>query len=195
MAKVGISNIHYAVMDSSHEDSSSANPQYGTIKKPTCGLISVDINVNSNKVDLYADNILWETETAFQNAEMTADIADFPLDMQADLLGHTYDSTSKSLIKNADDVNPYIALGFEFAMSGGKKMCVWMYKGKFAPVSMSGQTKGENTEYGTNEMSGTFTALKGGGANKGRWQYIQEFDANESTDSFYTAIPLATVTP
>lgn len=195
MAKIGISNVHYAVMDSAHEDSSSANPQYGTIKKPSCGLISVDINVNSNKVDLYADNILWETETAFQNAEMTADIADFPLDMQADLLGNTYDTTAKTLIKNADDVVPYVAFGFEFAMSNGKKLAVWCYKGKFSPVSMSGQTKGENTEYGTNEMNATFGALKGGGTNKGRWQYCQEFDSTDSTDTFFASVPLATVTP
>ena len=193
MAKIGISNVHYAIM--STEDTASANPVYGTVKKPSCGLISVDVNVNSNKVDLYADNILWETESAFQNAELTADIADFPLEMQSDLLGNTYDSTAKTLIKNADDVIPYVALGFEFLMSGGKKMAVWMYKGKFAPVSMSGQTKGENTEYGTNEMSSTFSALKGGGANKGRWQYCQEFDSSESTDTFFATIPLATVTP
>ena len=33
------------------------------------------------------------------NAELTADIADFPMDMQADLLGHTYDSTERDSTK------------------------------------------------------------------------------------------------
>lgn len=192
MAKLGISNVHYALM--STEDSATANPAYGQIKKPSCGLISVDLNVNTNKADLYADNILWATETVFQNAEMTINVADLPMDMQADLLGHTYDSDNKTLIKKASDVAPYFAIGFEFLTTTGK-LAVWMYKGKTQPASMSGNTKGENTEYGTNEMQATFAALKGAGDNTARWQYCKEFGANESTDSFYATIPLATVTP
>ena len=188
MAKVGISNLHYAVM--SAEDDVNTSPTYGTIKKPTTGLISVDINVNSTTADLYADNILWEHESNFQNAEMQCSVADLPMDMQADLLGHDFDSTTKTLVKNANDVAPYVAVGFEFAMSGGKKLAVWMMKGKYSPVTMSGQTRGENTEYSTNELTGTFTALKGAGDNTGCWQVSQEFDANASTDTFFATVPL-----
>lgn len=193
MAKVGISNLHYAVM--STEDSASGNPVYGTIKKPTTGLINVDITVNSATADLYADNILWEHEANFSNAEMQCSVADLPMDMQADLLGHTYDSTNKTLVKNANDAAPYVAVGFEFAMTKGKKLAVWMMKGKYSPVSMNGQTRGENTEYGTNELTGTFTALKGAGDNTGRWQVSKEFESNESTDTFFASVPLVTVSP
>lgn len=193
MAKVGISNLHYAVM--STEDTVSANPVYGTIKKPTAGLISVDVTVNSTTADLYADNILWEHESSFQNAEMKADIADFPMDMQADLLGHNFDSETKTLKENANDQAPYVAVGFEFAMTKGKKLAVWMLKGKFSAPNVTGQTKGENTEYGTNEFSGTFSALKGAGTNTGNWKISREFDANASTDSFFASVPLDAVNP
>lgn len=193
MAKVGISNLHYAIM--SAEDTASANPTYGTIKKPTVGMVSVDLQVTNNKVDLYADNILWATESVFAGCDLSSDIAELPMDFQADVLGHAFDSTEKTLIKKSDDVAPYCAIGFEFLMDNGKKLCVWMYKGKFAEPQQTGQTRGENTEYQTNTITASFAGLKGAGTNKGRWQYCKEFDADASTDSFYASIPLATVTP
>ena len=195
MAKIGISKLHYAVMDSSHEDTPTANPQYGTIKAPNCGIVSAEVTTDSNKVSLYADNMVWESEVSMGDINLSLDLADLPLEVQADLLGHTYDSSAKTLIKKSSDAAPYVAVAFEFLMAGGKKLAVWLYKGKFSEPNMNGQTKGENTEYQTNETSAIFAALKGGGDNTGRWLYAKEFNANESTDSFYDAIPLATVSP
>ena len=189
MSKVGISNLHYALI--STEDTAAANPVFGTVKKPTCGLVNVDVNVNTNKADLYADNMLWETESAWQSAELTASTADLPMDMQADLFGYEYDSTEKTLVKKASANKPYFALGFEFLMGNGSKMAVWLYKGRGSDPSMSGETKGESTNFGTNEITATFAGLKGTGNNTGRWMICKEFAANESTDSFFTAVPLA----
>jgi phi13 family phage major tail protein len=190
MAKVGISKLHYAIV--STEDTPTSNPVYGTVKTPSVGLINVDVSVESNSVSLYADNMIWETEQSSSNINLTANIADFPLDMQADILGHTYSSSDKTLIKKSSDVAPYIALGFEFLMANGKKLACWLYKGKMSESNLTGSTKGENTEYQTNDISGTFAALKGSGDNTGRWLYCQEFDATENTDSFYASVPLAT---
>lgn len=193
MAKINIKNLHYAVM--STEDTVSTNPLYGTVEKPTVGMVSVDLSVNIAEAELYADGILWAKNSDFQNAECSLTLADLPMAMQAAILGHTYDATEKTLIKKAGDVAPYIALGFEFEMQDNSKMAVWMYKGKANPVSMSGETKGENISYGTNDLSITFAALKGGGDNTGRWQYCKEFASGADTTSFYASIPLATVTP
>ena len=195
MAKVGISKLHYAIIDSSHEDSPTSNPTYGTIKAPNCGIVSADVSVDSNKVSLYADNMVWESETSMGDINLSLDLADLPLEVQADLLGHTYSSTDHTLIKKSSDTAPYVAVGFEFLLAGSKKLAVWLYKGKFAEPNMNGQTKGENTEYQTNEISGIFAALKGGGDNTGRWLYAQEFGSSASTDSFYTSVPLAAYTP
>ena len=189
MSKVGISKLHYAVL--STEDSPTSNPAYGTIKAPSCGMVSADIAVASNTATLYADNMIWETETSQGEITLTLDVADLPMDVQADLLGHTYSSTDKTLIKKSSDTAPYVAVGFEFLEGSGKKLCVWLYKGKFAVPGMTGQTKADNTEYQTNELTGTFAALKGTGDNTGRWQYNKEFDADASTDVFYSAVPLA----
>lgn len=192
MAKVGISKLHYAAI--STEDTPTSNPVYGTIKAPNCGIVSAEVTTDSNKVSLYADNMVWESEVSMGDINLSLDLADLPLEVQADLLGHTYDSTEKTLIKKSSDTAPYVAVGFEFLMAGGKKLAVWLYKGKFSEPNMNGQTKGENTEYQTNETSAIFAALKGAGDNTGRWLYAKEFDANAATDSFYTSVPLAAVT-
>lgn len=189
MAKINIKNLHFATM--STEDTVSSNPVYSTVEKPTVGMVSVDLSVNIAEAELYADGILWAKNSDFQNAECSLTLADLPMAMQATILGHTYDATEKTLIKKAGDVAPYIALGFEFEMQDNSKMCVWMYKGKANPVSMSGETKGENISYGTNDLSITFAALKGTGDNTGRWQYCKEFASGADTDSFYASVPLA----
>lgn len=189
MSKVGISNLHYATVAT--EDQATSNPTYGTIKAPSCGIVSADIQVASNTANLYADNMLWDTESSMGEVTLTLDLADLPLEVQADLLGHTYDSTDKTLIKKASDTAPYTAVGFEFLMAGGKKLAVWLYKGKFQEPNQQANTKGENTEFQSNEVTGTFVALKGTGQNTGRWQYSQEFDASDATTSFYASVPLA----
>lgn len=194
MAKINIKNLHYVLMDT--EDTSTSNPVYNqTIKQPNVGMVSVDLNVNVNEAELYADGILWAKNVDFKNAECTLNLADLPMQVQADLLGHTYDSSAKTLIKKAGDVAPNFALAFQFEMADNSVMAVWCYKGKASPVSMSGETKGDNISYGTNEMSITFSALKGAGDNTGRWQYCKEFAAGADTTSFYSSVPLATVTP
>ena len=195
MAKIGLKNIHYAIMDASHQDSPTDSPQYGTIKTPNCGAIQIDMQVNVSEAKLYADNKLWASSREFTDGTITLDIADLPMDMAADLLGNTYSSTDKTLIKKASDNPPYVALAGEFNTADGGKLCFWLYKVKFSENAQNGQTKGENTAYQTNSMTGTFTALKGAGDNTDRWQYNKEFASNADTASFYTSIPLATVTP
>ena len=193
MAKVGISNLHYALM--STEDTPTSNPVYGTIKAPNTGIVQADIQVNVSEAKLYADNKLWASAREFTDGTITLNISDLPMDMAADILGNTYSSTDKTLIKKSSDVPPQIAIGGEFNMQGGKKLAFWCYKVQFSENAQSASTKGQNTEFQTNSLTGTLTALKGGGDNTNRWQYSKAFDANEATTSFFASIPLAALVP
>lgn len=195
MAKIGLKNIHYAIMDASHQDSATANPQYGTIKTPSCGAIQVDMQVSVSEAKLFADNKLWASSREFTEGSISLEIASLPAEMAADILGNNFDSQTGVLIKKSSDNPPFIALAGEFQTDDGGKLAFWLYKVKFSENNQTGQTKGETTSYQTNTLTGTFTALKGTGDNTDRWQYNKQFAANESTDSFYTAVPLAVVTP
>lgn len=189
MSKIGISNFHYSKMNT--EDTATSDPVYGqAVKVP--GMVSINVETESNTAELYADNMLYEVATSQGKVNVSLDLADLPMDVQADLLGHTYDDTAHTLIKRSSDVPPYVAIQFEFLMGNGKKRCVTLYKGKFAIPAQAGQTKGENVEFQTSSITASFAALKGGAKNKEKWEHDQDFDVAASTDSYYTAIPLAT---
>ena len=183
MIKIGISNFHYAVQTA--EESATADATYGTTKAVP-GLVSVDVTKESQTNTLYADNGPYEVAETSGAINVTIDLADLPMEVQADLLGHTYDSTNKTLLKKTSDTAPYVAILFEFLMGNSSKRCVKLYKGRFAEPQQQGQTKGENVEFQTSQISASFVALKGKANNAGKWEFDKDFASADSTAGFYT---------
>lgn len=177
MSKIGISNFHYAVMDT--EETASSPATYDTVKAVP-GLVSVNVETTSNTATLYADNGPYETAASLGDVNLTVDLADLPLEVQADLLGHTL--TSGQLDSKASDVSPYTAVMFEFLMGNGKKRCVKLYKGKFTEPSDTAQTRGENVEFQTSEITASFVQLK----NNGMYKSVKDFDADADTSAWYS---------
>ena len=184
MSKIGISKFHYAVQ--SAEETATTDATYGTTTAVP-GLVSIDVTKESSTNTLYADNGPYEVAENSGAINVTIDLADLPMSVQADLLGHTYDSTNKTLVKKTGDTAPYVAILFEFLMGNGSKRCVKLYKGRFSEPTQSGQTKGENVEFQTSQITASFVALKGKANNAGKWEFDQDFASTESTDAFYTA--------
>lgn len=181
MAKIGVRNVHYAKMTT--EDTATTAAVYSSpVAVP--GLVSVEVTPESNTSTLYADNGPYETAASMGNVGVTLDMADLPLSVQADLLGHTYDESTRVLDKKTTDNAPYVALLFEFTMANGETRCVKLYKGKFALPTESGQTKGENVEFQTSEITASFVQLK----NNAKWETMQDFAANADTSTFYANV-------
>lgn len=179
MSKIGISKFHYAKQTT--EETASAAAVYGTpVAVP--GLVSANVAPAANKATLYADNGPYETASALGEVTLTVDLADLPLEVQADLLGHTL--TDGQLDYKASDVAPYVAVLFEYLLGNGKKRCVKLYKGKFTEPTDEGTTKGENVEFQTSSVEASFVQLK----NNSMWKSTKDFDANASTDSWYSAV-------
>lgn len=181
MSKIGVRNVHYAKQLT--EDTASAAATYDTVKAVP-GLVSIEVTPESNTATLYADNGPYETASSMGQVSVTADLADIDLDVQSDWLGHTYDSSTKTLTKKTTDVAPYVCLMFEFTLANGGTRCVKLFKGKFALPTESGQTKGENVEFQTSNISASFVQLK----NDARWELVQDFAAGESTAAFYASV-------
>lgn len=177
MSKIGISNLHYAVQ--STEETASAAAVYGTVKAVP-GTVSANITPASNRATLYADNGPYETASSLGEITVALTLADLPLEVQADLLGHTL--TDGQLDYKNSDVAPYVALMFEYLLGNGKKRCVKLYKGKFAEPSDEGTTKGENVEFQTSDIEASFVTLK----NNGMWKSTKDFEANADTASWYS---------
>lgn len=181
MSKIGVSKFYYAKQTT--EETASTPATYETpVAIP--GLTSVNVETTSNTATLYADNGPYETATSLGDVNLTVNLADLPLSAQADLLGHTLDTTNNQLDSKASDAPPYVAVMFEFLLGNGSKRCVKLYKGKFTEPADSGQTRGENVEFQTSEATAAFVQLK----NNGMYKSVKDFTASASTDSWYAAV-------
>ena len=184
MSKIGCKNFHYNKQVS--EDSATADATYGQTSTAVPGLVSIEVSTEAQSNTLYADDGPYETATSMGAINVTIDLADLPLSVQADLLGHTYDSTNNTIVKKASDSAPYVAILFEFTMGNGGNRCVKLYKGRFAEPADSGNTKGENVEFQTSQITGQFVTLKGKDGNTGKWEFVKDFASGASTAGFYS---------
>ncbi|GMA48663.1 hypothetical protein GCM10025857_39730 [Alicyclobacillus contaminans] len=150
MAQVGLRNVHYAILTKDDE----TGVTYSTIK-PIPGVVTAKIQPKSNSATLYADDGPAETATTLGEIDADFEFSDLPVDIQADLLGHTVGSDGV-LLKKSTDVAPYVAIGFVSQKSTGKDLYVWMLKGKAQVPEADFKTKEDKPDFGTTTLSFTF---------------------------------------
>lgn len=185
MAKIGLDNFRYGILT----EAADGTPTYGVAKKPGKA-ISCNVAVTNNSAKLFADNVLAESDTRFQNGDVTIGLDEDDLATQADLLGHTV--SDGVLVRNANDAAPYVGIGRVVTkmVNGVYKYKVeFLCKVKFAEPSQDDQTKGESVEFGTVEIEGTIAQLK-----NGDWSKAKTFDTYSAAvaylEGFYSASPV-----
>ena len=152
MALVGVSKLHYALNTADDIVAATYNAAV-----QVANVIEVGINPNSQSATLFADNGPAETASALGEIEVEIDLADLPLAVQAVFLGHTVNGGV--MVSNANDIPPYLALGFEALKSNGKKKYIWLLKGKFELPEDSYKTKSENIEFQSKKIKAKFVKL------------------------------------
>lgn len=178
--QVGLRDLHYATL--TKDDASGVT--YGTPVK-IAGAINAKISPKMNSATLYADDGPDEVASALGEITVELQVKDLGLATQAALLGHTV-GTDKVMLKNADDVAPYVAIGFKSLKSNGKFRYVWLYKGKFQLPEQEYKTREDNPEFQTPSISGTFIKRQKDGA----WQAIGDEDDTGFTGgaTWFTAV-------
>ena len=189
MAKIGLRNFLYGILT----EASDGTPSYGVKNKPAKA-ISCKVDISNNDAKLYADDGLAEADTTFQSGTVTLGIDDEDDVTLATLLGH--DIASGEMIRNADDVAPYVGFGriLTKLVNGVYKYKVeFLYKVKFSEPSQENNTKGESVEFGTSELSGIVAKLA-----NGNWSATKTFntmaEAQTYLESFFGSATAATVT-
>ncbi|MVX64225.1 phage tail protein [Clostridium chromiireducens] len=164
-APVGVENLVYAIL--TDEQTST----YGTpaLVSPA---INVKINPKSNSETLYADNRAVETVSNLGEVDVEIETQDLPLEVQAALLGHKLDATSKVMSYEADDMAPYVAIGFKVKKGNGKYRYVWLLKGKFSEPEEEHSTQENKTKFQTPKLKGTFLTRE-----DGKWKYTADEDS------------------
>ena len=142
MAKIGLNNFRYSKLTESGEGKAT----YDGAKKPAKA-ISCKVDISNNDASLYADDALAESDTSFQKGSVTAGIDNEDVQTMADLLGHTVSEEGAELVRNANDVAPYVGFGriVTKMVNGAYKYTVeFLCKVKFSEPSQDDSTKGES---------------------------------------------------
>ena len=185
MAQIGLKNLYYAKLltDTAPNGATAGSATYDTPKK-VGNAVSVDINPTTQTAKLFGDDMAVATDISLKEISLTFETTDIPLEDQAVLFGHTYDSTSNTITAKGSDTAPYVAILFESQKHDGGVRCAKLVKGKFAPEQETINTKGENLNYQVPKLTGTFVARQSDDA----WKITKDFAADADTSSWYASV-------
>lgn len=183
MARIGLDNFLYGILTEGQD----GTPTYGVAKKPGKA-ISCSVSISNNSASLYADNGLAESDTSFQSGTVSMELDNADITTQANLLGHSIDAGTGAMIKNANDIAPYVGFGriITKMVNGNYQYTVkFLHKVKFSEPSQDNATKGESVEFGTTTIEGVVSTLA-----SGKWSTEATFDtkteAQTYLNSFFT---------
>lgn len=185
MALIGLKHIYYAkqLTDNAPDGDTAGSATYSTPKK-IGNAVSIDINPTTNTANLHGDDSAVATAISLGEISVTLETTDIPLEDQAALLGHSYDSVTGSLTAKGSDTAPDVAILFESEKHDGSIRCVKLVKGKFAPAQETINTKGENLEYQVPQITGTFVTRQSDGA----WKIVKDFPKGADTAEWYASV-------
>lgn len=152
--QIGLRDLHYIKIEEDTAEGVSYTTENDGAPVNIAGVISAKISPSSNTATLYADDGPDEVATALGEISVELNVKDLPLDIQADLLGHTV--TSGVMYRSADDIAPYVAIGFRSEKSNGSFRYIWLYKGKFKQIEQEYKTKEDTPAFQTPTIVGTF---------------------------------------
>lgn len=149
--QIGLSDLHYAKLI---DDDTNTGATY---EEPVrvVGAITANMNPNASIETLFGDDGPMETAASMGQIELETIAANFPLSVQAELLGHTVGGDGILRRKSAD-TPPWVAVGFKSLKSNGKYRYTWLVKGKYSVPELAHQTKGDSIEFQTPTMNGSF---------------------------------------
>ena len=159
MAKIGLNNLKFGVLSESGDTA-----VYGAMQS-LGKAVSANVSITSNSAVLYADDAIAETDNTFSAGTITLTVDDDDDTVFAPLLGHEINSESGVMIRNKNDVAPYVGVGRIInKMKNGARLfkVEFLSKVKFSEPSQESNTHGETTEFGTPQIEGTIATLESG---------------------------------
>ena len=148
-AIIGLRDLHYArLLTDGVGGATYATP----VRIP--GVIQANINPNPSIEALFADDGPMDVASTLGQIEVELVAREFPMQIQADLLGHSI--VGANLRRNANDVPPWVAIGFRSLKSNGVFRFIWLFKGRFQVPEMSHETRGDSISFQTPTLNGVF---------------------------------------
>ena len=180
MAKIGLSYLRYSHLTEAQD----GTPTYDGAKM-LGKAVSSSASISNNSASLYADDVLAESDTSFQNGTLTLGTDDDRDTVFADLLGHEV-SVEGEVTSNANDISPWVGIGrivTKVVENVRYYKAIVLYKVKFAEPSEDDETKGESVNFGTSSIEGTIATLA-----NGKWRDAQTFTTKEEAIAYIDGI-------
>ena len=163
-AAISVENLVFASM------TDEALGTYGTVT-PISPLINIKVTPSSSSDVLYADGRAVESVTSIGSVGVEFEIQNFPLSVQAVLLGHDLDPITGVMTHSAGDIAPYVALGFKIKKANGKYRSIWLLKGNFEEPSDEAVTQADKVTFSTPKIKGSFITRA-----DGNWKFTADGD-------------------
>ena len=151
MARIGLKSLTYATITTGGEGSAvvyTGGAMQGDM------MIRADVTLNHEDVKLFADNHTVERANGVVGGSIALELAKLPDAVKTALLGYTVNG---NVLTVTEDPAPYVGFGYIVGeIAGGSKSYVgyWFPKCQFGLDTDSASTKGENTEFQTNSLTG-----------------------------------------
>lgn len=186
MAFVGLEKLYYAILTKDDE----ASLTYETpVYLP--GVKAIQVNPSAATEKLYAENMVWEQETALEEIQVTVNVADLSNKDSAILLGQTV-ATEGGVYASEDDEAPYVALLYKANKTNKQARYQVLYKGKFSISEENKEGKEGSVNFQTPSINAVFQTTK----NDGNWKYQVDTDDEDCPvdidTSFFAEVTIPT---
>ena len=186
MAKIGLNNLKFGVLSESGDTA-----VYGAMQS-LGKAVSANVSITSNSAVLYADDAIAESDNTFSNGTITLTVDDDGDTVFAPLLGHEINSETGEMVRNKNDVAPYVGVGRIInKMKNGVRLykVEFLSKVKFSEPSQESNTHGETTEFGTPQIEGTIATLE-----SGEWSKTKTFTTHSAALAYLASCFGQTIT-
>lgn len=149
----GLRNVYYAVITETGGTITYGNPV--KMSNNGGGAISISLAPVGDKLEVYADDVVWFSENPNQGYEGDLVLSQVTDAFKKDVLGYIEDSNG-ALIENADAVAKNFAMGFE-VQGNDKPTRTWYYYGSVNRPNEDAQTKEASTTPAQKTLNVKFT--------------------------------------
>lgn len=122
------------------------------------GVMKLNINPNPSQDTLFCDDGPGDTASTLGKIEVEIDKNALSTAEKGALLGHTLDGKG-ALVYGANDVPPWVSIGFRTLKSNGMYRYIWLYKGKFMEPEDNNETKKDSINFQSDTIKGQFAKL------------------------------------
>ena len=152
---INVKNLHFAILE-------NEEPLTYTDFERLAPAVSIGISTETSSAEYEADGQVQEAVNQLSKLSVAIQCQAIGLEKTAKLLGHKYDRENNSLVQNAGDKAPYVALAYARERADGSMRYVKLWKVKFAIPSEEAKTGGSSTEFQDMTIEGTGLPLVNG---------------------------------